>query len=114
MKDQALSTPGSDFLSSAFMIPNVGGPFLVGLAVGYFAKKMLKMALFVGGAAIVAMFIFEYYGIASISDTDLENAAKSAADVAEQSGDYLVSRLSQITSRGVSAAVGFFSGLKIG
>lgn len=114
MKDQALSIQGSDFLSSAFMIPNVGGPFIVGLAVGYFAKKMLKVALFIGGAAIVTMFICEYYGIATISDTDLEKAAKEAADVAEQSGNFLVSRLSQITTRGVSATVGFFAGLKIG
>jgi uncharacterized membrane protein (Fun14 family) len=37
-------------MSSAFLLGNVGAPFVIGLAVGYFAKKMLRFALFLGGA----------------------------------------------------------------
>lgn len=104
----------SDFFSTAFMLGNVGAPFIIGLAVGYFAKKMLKLALFIGGAAIVGMFVAEYYGLFTIDDESLQHAANTATDLANKSGGFLLERLSQITTRGVSASVGFFAGLKLG
>ena len=111
-KADALSS--TDIFSSDFMIGNVGTPFVMGLAVGYFAKKMLLITLFLCGAAIVLLFVSEYYGITEISDIDLQQATDSATEAVEQSGDYLVKRLSRITSKGVSAAGGFFVGFKLG
>ena len=111
-KIDALSS--KDIFSSDFMIGNVGTPFVMGLAVGYFAKKMLLITLFLCGAAIVLLFVSEYYGITEISDIDLQQATDSATEAVEQSGDYLVKRLSGITSKGVSAAGGFFVGFKLG
>jgi uncharacterized membrane protein (Fun14 family) len=108
------ATPATDFFSSTFLLGNVGAPFVIGLAVGYFAKKMLRTALFVGGAAIVLLFVSEYYGITHISDVQLQQAANTAANVAKSSGGYLVERLSGITSKGVSGAAGFFTGFKLG
>ena len=108
------AVPVADFFSPDFLIGNVGTPFVMGLAVGYFAKKMLLMTLFLCGGAIVLLFVGEYYGINEINDINLQEAADSAADVAKQSGDFLVKRLSSITSKGVSAAGGFFVGLKLG
>jgi len=105
---------GTDFLSSEFLFGNVGAPFVIGLAVGYFAKKMLKLALFLGGAAIVLLFVTEYYGITQVNDNQLQNVASSATEFAKHSGSFLVDRLSHITSKGVSAAAGFFVGLKMG
>ncbi|MFH0785577.1 MAG: hypothetical protein V2B20_27030 [Pseudomonadota bacterium] len=35
------ATTSIDFLSSAFLLGNVGAPFVTGLSVGYFAKKIL-------------------------------------------------------------------------
>ena len=106
--------PSSDIFSSDFIIGNVGAPFVMGLAVGYFAKKMLLMALFLCGAAIVLLFVSEYSGITEISDLNLQQATDSATEAAEQSGDFLVKRLSSITSKGVSAAGGFFVGFRLG
>lgn len=115
MNDYTLEpSTSTDFLSSTFLIGNVGAPFVIGLAVGYFAKKMLKTALFLGGAAIVLLFISEYYGMIEITDEKLQNAANTATDFAKQSGGFLVERLSHITSKGVSATAGFFVGLKLG
>jgi len=108
------TTPSIDIFSSTFLIGNVGAPFIIGLAVGYFAKKMLLTALFIGGAAIVLLFVSEYYGITHISDVQLQQAANTAADVAKSSGNFLVQRLSGITSKGVSGAAGFFVGFKLG
>jgi uncharacterized membrane protein (Fun14 family) len=106
--------PYADIFTSDFMIGNVGTPFVMGLAVGYFAKKMLLITLFLCGAAIVLLFVGEYYGITEISDINLQQAANTATDAAKQSGNFLVKRLSGITSKGVSAAGGFFVGLKLG
>ena len=112
MKETASSA--NDIFSTEFLLGNVGAPFVIGAAVGYFAKKMFKIALFVGGALVVLMFVGEYYHVINISDADLQNAADSAVRGAKASGDYLVSRLTKITSRGVSAAGGFFVGFKFG
>lgn len=113
--DQAINSASStDIFSSAFMIPNVGAPFIIGMAVGYFAKKMLKVALFMGGAVVVLLFASEYYGIASVSEAHLQGAASTATEVARQSGNFLIDRLSNITSKGVSGTAGFYVGLKMG
>jgi uncharacterized membrane protein (Fun14 family) len=115
MKNNAVdSVSSSDIFSSDFMIGSIGTPFAMGLAVGYFAKKMLLMTLFLCGGAIVLLFVAEHYGIVDISDFNLQQAADSATDAAKQSGDFLVNRLSRITSKGVSAAGGFFVGFKLG
>ncbi|MEN9502613.1 MAG: hypothetical protein RI964_1898 [Pseudomonadota bacterium] len=112
--NETFTADSTDFLSSTFLVGNVGAPFVIGLAVGYFAKKMLRMALFLGGAAIVLLFVAEYYGIGHVDDGQLQNAATTATDMAKHSGSFLVDRLSHITAKGVSAAAGFFAGLKLG
>lgn len=106
--------PTSDVLSSNFLIGNVGAPFAIGLAVGYFAKKMLRTALFIAGAIIVVLFVCEYYGIASISDFQLQNAASAATNAAKNSGGFLINRLSHITVKGVTGVSGFYFGFKMG
>ena len=104
----------TDIFSTAFLIGNVGAPFVIGLAVGYFAKKMLRTALFLGGAAIVLLFIAEYCHVIDITDEELQHAASAATEVAKSSGGFLVDRLTSISTKGVSGAGGFFVGLKLG
>ena len=108
------AVPVADFFSPDFLIGNVGTPFVMGLAVGYFAKKMLLMTLFLCGGAIVLLFVGEYYGVTEISDINLQQAANTATVAAKHSGEFLVERLSNITSKGISAAGGFFVGFKLG
>ncbi|MFA5983042.1 MAG: FUN14 domain-containing protein [Methylococcaceae bacterium] len=116
MSEQAISSSsqGSDFFSTAFMVSNVGAPFIIGMAVGYFAKKMIKVALIIGGAALTLLFVSEYYGLITVNDTNLQNVATLATQATQQSGSFLVHRLSSITSKGVSAVTGFYFGLKLG
>jgi len=112
---QPMPAPAAlDFFSAAFLLPNIGAPFLVGLAVGYFAKKILKVALFLGGAAVVLLFVGEYYGVTQVNDQALHQTAQAAADLANQSGSFLYSRLAQLTWKGGSATAGFLAGLKLG
>ena len=108
------TSTGTDLFSSDFLLGNVGAPFLIGAAVGYFAKKMLKVALFIGGAAIALMFVGEYYNVIDISDVQLQSAANTVAKGAKASGGFLVDRLTRITSKGVSAVGGFAVGFKFG
>lgn len=115
IKNNTVDVPSAnEIFSSDFMIGNVGTPFAIGLAVGYFARKMLLIALFLCGAAIVLLFVSEHFGITKISNVNLQQAADSATDAVKQSGDFLVKRLSSITSKGVSAVGGFFVGFKLG
>lgn len=107
-------TSSTDIFSTPFLLGSVGAPFIIGMAVGYFAKKMLKTALFIGGGLIVLLFVSEYYGIVHVDDTQLQHAADVAADAAKSSSNFLVQRLSSITSKGISASVGFFAGFKFG
>jgi uncharacterized membrane protein (Fun14 family) len=105
----------TDILSSTFLLGNVGAPFIIGLAVGFFAKKMLKIALFLGGAAVVVLFVTENYGIAGVSDViNLQDAANTATTAVRHSGSFLMEHLSNNTGKDASAAAGFFLGLKIG
>jgi uncharacterized membrane protein (Fun14 family) len=117
MAQKSIDIPSSsadDIFSSSFLLGNVGAPFVIGLAVGYFAKKMLKTALFIGGGLIVLMFAGEYYGIISVNGAQLEQVADAATQAAKDSGSFLADRLSTITTRGVSAVAGFSLGLKLG
>jgi len=115
MKNNTVDVPAAtDIFTQDFMISNVGTPFAIGLAVGYFAKKMFFMSLFLCGAAIVLLFVGEHFGITKVSDINLQQAAESATDAVKQSGDFLMKRLSSITSKGVSATGGFLVGLKLG
>lgn len=112
--DLASAFQNLDFMSTTFLLGNVGAPFVIGLAVGYFAKKVLKIALFLAGGAIVLLFVTEYYGMTTLSDNGLQNAADAATTMAKESGGFLMDRLSRISTKGVSAVVGFLVGLKFG
>lgn len=114
MNDYATSSPSNDIFSSAFLLGNLGAPFIIGLAVGYFAKKMLKTALFVGGAIVSLLFVAESYGVISINGAALQDAASLSAQAAKDSGSFLLDHLAVITSRGVSGAGGFYVGFKLG
>jgi uncharacterized membrane protein (Fun14 family) len=112
MNDNAANS--SDIISNTFLLGNVGAPFVIGMAVGYFARKMLGLALFVGGGIIVLMFIGEYYGIITVNGEVLLDAAGAAAQAAKDSGSFLLDRLGAVVSRGVSAVGGFYVGFKLG
>ena len=102
-----------DLFSSPSLITNVSAPFLLGIAVGYFAKKMLRTALFLGGGIVVLLFVAEYYGVVHITDSQLLHATDVAAEAAKSSSDFLLDRLSRFTVKGVSATGGFILGFKI-
>ena len=52
--------------TGSFLLVSVGAPFLMGMAVGYFMKKTLKIALFLLGLSIVLLLVAGYYGMIHI------------------------------------------------
>src|SRR5262245_41086087 len=114
MDQRGHGVPSTDIFPSEFLLTNVGAPFVIGLAVGYFSKKMLRVALFLGGAAIVLLFMSEYYGVIILSRDTFEHVVNKATGGVKSFSDFLVTRLGSITSKGVSGVGGFFVGLKLG
>ncbi len=95
------------------LLLDIGAPFAIGMAVGYFAKKAVKIALFIAGLGTALLFLAEYSDLIELNDEALKHVAHAATDTIRESGDYLVTRLSNITSKGLSATAGFFAGLKM-
>ncbi len=114
MSNALRSDVSNDIFSEAFLLSNLGAPFILGMAVGYFTKKMLRTALFLGGAIVVILFVAEYYHLINIDNLALENAAMAAADAAKESGSFMRDRLAVFTSRGIGGTSGFFVGFKLG
>ncbi len=100
--------------NSTFLLINIGAPFLIGMAVGYFIKKTLKIGLFLLGFAVVALFVASYYGVIHLSGTELTHSVEKGTDAVNRFGSFLISSLSGLGGVGLSGCTGFFVGLKIG
>ncbi|MCK5888405.1 MAG: hypothetical protein KAG19_00515 [Methylococcales bacterium] len=100
--------------SSSFLLINVGAPFLIGMAVGYFVKKMLKIALFIFGMFMVFLLVTAHYGFIEINDANLTNAVQDGTSSINQFGTFLIDSLSGYKSIAASGVAGFFVGLKMG
>ncbi|MBD3794755.1 MAG: FUN14 domain-containing protein [Epsilonproteobacteria bacterium] len=108
MEDKALDNGGIGFL-------DLGTSFVIGLAVGFFLKKSIKMALFVLGFILVAMFLMESNGMLSVNETTLEHTVGGGIDLVQSLASFLKNRLDAMTfGKAGSAVAGFFVGLKIG
>ncbi len=116
MKKNPLELPtSSEFFTSDYLINNVGTPFIIGLAVGYFAKKILLLCLLVVGAAIVFLFVSENFQLTPpINYEKLEHTVQPATQWITQSKDFLIAHLSNFPSKGISATSGFLVGFKLG
>ena len=100
--------------TGSFLLVSVGAPFLMGMAVGYFMKKTLKIGLFLLGLSIVLLLVAGYYGVIHISGAELTHAVEQGTGAVNRFGSFLVNSLSGLGVVGVGGAAGFFVGLKMG
>lgn len=100
--------------TSSFLLINVGAPFLIGMAVGYFTKKALKVGLILLGITIVLFLVSAHFGIIDINSAGLVAAVESGTDSTNQFGSFLIGSLKGLGGVGLSGAAGFFVGLKLG
>lgn len=104
----------SEESTQGFLLSNVGIPFLMGLVVGFIAKKALKFAVFVGGLAVGAYLVSEYYGFTTIDSDTLSSTSDMVIGQLKDLGGFLKERIGHLMSRGGSAIVGFAVGLQLG
>jgi len=108
MEDKALNNGGIGFL-------DLGSSFVIGLAVGFFLKKSLKIALFVFGFLFVMMFVMEGQGLFDVDEKSLEHGVNGGINAFQSLAIFLKERLSAMTfGKAGSAVAGFFVGLKMG
>jgi uncharacterized membrane protein (Fun14 family) len=77
-------------------------PFVIGLAVGYLAHKMLKIAI----VAAIVLVVVSYFGFFGLSLGALKNLADTYGPIALQYGTLLMGML----PLGVGLLVGFIIG----
>lgn len=97
----------------------IGGAFVVGMSVGYFSKKALKLTLFLCGMAIVSYLVLVYNHLLPELDPQLlTDGANEATNHIKNFGEFVLNWLSSVDGRdvggvGVGATAGFFIGWKI-
>ncbi len=114
MKNNLIELPTTtDFFSSDYLINNIGTPFIIGLAVGYFAKKILLLSLLLLGASMVVLFASEHFEITHINYDKLAQTIEPATQSITQFKEFLITHLSNFPSKGISATTGFLVGFKL-
>ena len=94
-------------------VTSMGGGFLVGIMVGYFLKKIIKILTFVAGGMVVLLLYLQQQHVISVdidkmqaSSTFILNSVASSFDKVTQAGD--------TASLGIPLAGGLSAGLAIG
>jgi uncharacterized membrane protein (Fun14 family) len=99
---------------------SLGGGLFLGLAVGYFAKKALKITLFLTGLFVVAYVALVYSGTAPLVEVaDITPHLDETGSRIARFGSFLFTWLSSydtapVGTAGVGAVGGFFIGWKMG
>ena len=101
-------------LSGNGWLGELGPAFIIGLAVGNFAKKVFRIGLFLFGGLVVAAFLLDQSGIFHVAPETLESMATGVGNEAVSAGGFLRQRLDVSSGKGPSAGVGFVTGLKLG
>jgi uncharacterized membrane protein (Fun14 family) len=99
---------------------SLGGGAFLGMAIGFFAKKALKITLFLTGMALVGYVALAYMEILPLVDfRELTPPVEATGNRVAQFGRFLFAWLSQYDTAqvgvaGVGAVGGFLLGWKIG
>lgn len=111
---QSATNPIDGLLTSSGWLTEIGPPFIIGLAVGYFTKKVFRIALFLFGALIVVAFLMDQSAVFHVAPESIEGMAVTVEDEAITAGSFLRKHLDVFSGKGLSAGAGFLAGLKLG
>ena len=103
--------------NEGFQLPylEMGSGFMMGLSVGYVAKKSFKLMLFLMGLTIIGMFVLESQGIITFNEASLDQDVSFSIEAFKQFALFLEERLAALKiAGGASAVAGFVVGLKMG
>jgi uncharacterized membrane protein (Fun14 family) len=95
------------------IITSVGGGLFVGLILGYFIKKAIKILLFITGGLVGLLLYLQQQQIVSINLDKLEQSTNSFFISRGSSFDN-ISQIGNTSSLGIPMAAGLSAGLAIG
>lgn len=101
------------------MLGYIGGAFVVGMSVGYFSKKALKITLFICGMVIVGYLVLAYnHLLPELNPKTLTDGASVATGHVNDFGAFVLDWLSKVDGMnvggvGLGATAGFFVGWKM-
>ena len=94
-------------------ITSIGGGFFIGIILGYFLKKIIKILMFVTGGIVALLLYLQQQQVISVdvekmeaSSTFIFNSVASSFDKITQTGD--------MATLGIPLAGGLSAGLAIG
>ncbi|MGH8497427.1 MAG: hypothetical protein ACRERV_01235 [Methylococcales bacterium] len=106
--------------SAAPFAVSLGGGVFVGMAIGFFAKKALKITLFLTGFLLVGYLALVYAGYAPLVEVaDITPQLDETGNRIASFGSFLFAWLSsydaaKVGSAGIGAVGGFYVGWKMG
>jgi len=83
---QTTANPMDSLLSGNGWLSELGPAFIIGLALGYFAKKVFRIGLFLFGGLVVAAFLLDQSGIFHVAPETLESMATGVGNEAVSAG----------------------------
>ena len=94
---------------------DMGAGFTIGLVLGYFLKKSLKVLMLLAGAIVALLFGLEQIDIVHIDQSQLQHTVAEGTGWFKSALVYMKERVSRFGTAGSGSAVaGFLVGLKMG
>jgi len=94
-------------------ISSIGGGFFIGIILGYFLKKIIKILMFVGGGIVALLLYIQQQQIISVNIQKLEDSSTFILTSVVSSFDKMT-QFGDISSLGIPLAGGLSAGLAIG
>jgi len=93
----------------------MGGSFLLGLAIGFALKKSFKIGLIILGLGFIFVFVLENQGILTLNEDSLNAQLSHVIEQSKFMIAFIKDRMGEYKTTGtLSAVAGFGVGLKIG
>jgi uncharacterized membrane protein (Fun14 family) len=91
----------------------IGGGFFIGILLGYFVKKVMKIILFITGGIIGLLLYLQQQQIILVNTERLEHSSTFILTSITSSFD-TISQVGNITSFGIPLTVSFTAGFTVG
>jgi uncharacterized membrane protein (Fun14 family) len=92
---------------------SVGGGFFIGIMLGYFIKKIIKILMFIAGGIVALLLYLQQQQVISVDVEKMEAASTFFVTTFGASFDN-VTHMSDTTSLGIPLAGGLSAGLAFG
>src|SRR5437867_2735292 len=98
-------------------ITSVGGGFFIGIILGYFLKKIIKILIFVAGGIVALLLYLQQQQVISVDVEKMEassafifNSVASSFDKMTQTGDMTTLGIPLVGGLSAGLAIGFMKG----